>query len=179
MAQDSNSKKRQYEFAKMLVDGSKTIPEAYKIAYKDLIEEDVSEAKITNRAYAVSRSTRVQKIVTNLQEKQAVEEARLLVWDKRKASKYLLDRCGEVESNLKIIRGLRDNMLDNAELPDIAKLKLMNELSFSMNDTARVMKDVATEMNKLYGLSDPKVNLGQAIQIIIGGRDANDKDTAD
>ena len=40
-----------------------------------------------------------------------------------------------------------------------------------MNDTARVMKDVATEMNKLYGLQDPKTSMGQAVQIIIGRRD--------
>lgn len=173
MAVDPQSKKRQFELAKLLVEGSRTVPEAYQIAYKDLLEANPpeNEAQLTNRAYKAADTKGVQKYVQMLQEKAAVEEARLLVWDKRKASKYLLDRCGEVESNLQIIRALRDKMLEDEKLPDIAKLKLMNELSFSMNDTARVMKDVATEMNKLYGLQDPKTSMGQAVQIIIGRRD--------
>lgn len=173
MAIDPNTKKRQFELAKLMVEGSLTIPEAYRIAYKDLLEETPpeSEHQFTNRAYKASQTAGVQKYIKMLQEKAAVEEARLLVWDKRKASKYLLDRCGEVESNMQIIRQLRDNIIQNSNLNDVSKLKLMNELAFSMNDTARVMKDVATEMNKLYGLQDPKVNMGQAVQIIIGQRD--------
>lgn len=175
MAIDQKTKKRQYEFAKLLVEGSLTIPEAYKIAYKDLLEENPpeSENKLVNRAYTASKASGVQKQIKQMQERLAVEEARLLVWDKRKASKYLLDRCGEIESNMQIIRQLRDSMLEDKKLSDIAKLKLMNELAFSMNDTARVMKDVATEMNKLYGLQDPKTSMGQAVQIIIGRKDEN------
>ena len=173
MAMDSQSRKRQYELAKLLVEGSKTVPEAYQIAYADLLKENPpeNEAQMTNRAYKASDTKGVQKYVKMLQEKAAIEEARMLVWDKRKASKYLLDRCGEIEVNMEIVRKLRDNLISSTDYKDSTKLTIMQSVTMSMNDTARVMKDIAVEMNKLYGLQDPKTSMGQAVQIIIGERD--------
>lgn len=172
MAQDPQSKKRQFELAKLLVEGSKTIPEAYQIAYKDLLEQNPTEndAQMVNRAYRAADTKGVQTYVKMLQEKAAIEEARLLVWDKRKASKYLLDRCGEVEVNMNIIRNLRNTLMGDKTITDIKKLQLMQSISLSMNDTARTMKDIAVEMNKMYGLQDPKVSIGQAVQVIIGSK---------
>lgn len=169
---DPQSRKRQFELAKLLVEGSKTIPEAYQIAYKDLLEQNPTEneAQLQNRAYRAADTKGVQKYVHMLQEKAAVEEARLLVWDKRKASKYLLDRCGEVEVNMNIIRNLRNTLMGDKTITDIKKLHLMQSISLSMNDTARTMKDIAVEMNKMYGLQDPKVSIGQAVQVIIGSK---------
>jgi hypothetical protein len=159
---------------------SKSIVEAYKEVYADTLEPDCPESRLANRAYQVAASAGVKSAIEQIQKTQAVEEARLLVWDKRRATKFLLDRCNEVEANMAICRMLRDKMLEPNAYSTPAQIQMLQSITMSMNDTSRVIREIVKDMNEMYGLTDPKANMVQAVQIILGGRNSDmPQDSAD
>ena len=76
--------------------------------------------------------------------------------------------CHEIEVNIDITRELRDKML-NEPMKTSQQLSQMLKVAQICNDTARAIKECIREMNEMYGLTDPKVSTGNAVQIIIGG----------
>nr|DAW41967.1 MAG TPA: hypothetical protein [Caudoviricetes sp.] len=173
------TKRRHWALARLLCNTTKSIVEAYKEIYSDTFEPGLTEYKISNRAYQVAASQGVKSAIREIQEMQAVEEARLLVWDKRKATKFLLERCNEIDANMMVIRQLRDKMLQEPHAT-AAQIDMMWKITNSMNDTSRTIREIIKDMNEMYGLTDPKANMQQAVQIIIGGRNPSmPDDTAD
>lgn len=169
---------KQRRLAQLLVEGEMSIIEAYVQAYEQTPEQCKDRAKLANRAYAASKSKGVLHYIKKLQEAQAVEEARLLVWDKRKAARFLLRMCREVEVNIEITKRLRDKMLEEG-LKTTNQLTQMLKVSQICNDTARAIKECIKEMNEMYGLTKPEVSLTNAVQVIIGSPDDLPDDTVD
>lgn len=168
----------QRRLAQLLVEGEMSIIESYIQAYDQPPELCEDRAKLANRAYAASKSKGVLRYIKKLQEAQAVEEARLLVWDKRKAARFLLRMCREVEVNIEITKKLRDRMLEE-KLKTTNQLTQMLKVSQICNDTARAIKECIREMNEMYGLTTPEVSLTNAVQVIIGSPDELPEDTID
>ena len=113
------------------------------VTYKRIIrqgEQLEDRQKLASRAYMASRSRGVLYWIQKVQEQQAVEEARLLVWDKRKAAKRLLTMINEVQVNIEIVRRLRDKMLDEPSSTN-NQLNQMMKVSQMLNDTTRVIRD--------------------------------------
>ena len=160
--------RQQRRMAELLVRGELSVVDCYIDAYGQTREQCEDRQKLASRAYMASRSKGVLTCVKKFQEAQAVEEARLLVWDKRKASQRLLKMCHEIEVNIDITRELRDKML-NEPMKTSQQLSQMLKVAQICNDTARAIKECIREMNEMYGLTDPKVSTGNAVQIIIGG----------
>lgn len=86
--------------------------------------------------------------------------------------------CHEIEVNVDITRRLRDDMLEEG-LSTSQKLSQMLKVAQVCNDTARAIKECIREMNDMYGLTKPGVNLTNAIQVIIGGADSLPEDIVD
>ena|SRR5690606_7496293 len=168
----------QKRMAECLVRGDKSVVECYIEAYRPTPEECEDRQKLASRAYMASRSKGVLYWIQKLQEQQAVEEARLLVWDKRKAAKRLLSMMNEIQVNIEIVRRLRDKMLEEPGTTS-HQLTQMMKVSQICNDTTRAIKEIIKEMNEMYGLTQPSVNLNNAIQVIIGGTDELPDDTYD
>ncbi len=168
----------QKRLAVCLVEGEKTTVDCYIEAYKQEGEQLEDRQKLAARAYAASRSKGTTYWIQKVQEQQAVEEARLLVWDKRKASKRLLGMMREIEVNIEIVRKLRDNMLEETGNTN-QQLNQMMKVSHILNDTARAIREMIKDMNDMYGLTQPSVNMANAVQIIIGGAEELPDDTYD
>ena len=169
----------QKRMAELLLKGEKTITDCYIEAYNQTPEDCENKGNLYQRARNASITKGVTQYLKQLQEAEAVEEARLLVWDKRRATKRLLEMCHEIEANVKITRKLRDDMLDNPDLTTTAKLNQMLKVAQICNDTSRAIKECIQEMNQMYGLTKPEVNLTNAVQVIIGGGEELPDDTID
>ena len=169
----------QKRMAELLLRGEKTVTECYIEAYNQTPEDCENKQNLYQRAHNASISKGVISYLKQLQEAEAVEEARLLVWDKRRATKRLLEMCHEIEVNIRITRDLRDKLMDDPELHTGTKLNQMLKVAQICNDTARAIKECITEMNQMYGLSNPEVSLTNAIQVIIGGADELPDDDID
>lgn len=170
--------KQQRTLAQLLVEGEKSLIECYIEAYEQTPDKCVNRARLAARAHSASKTAGVQHYIKVYQEQQAVEEARLLVWDKRKASKRLLQMVKEVETNIDITRKLRDRMLEESLLPS-QKLTQMVKVAQICNDTTRAIKEIVREMNEMYGLTNPSTNLVAAVQVIIGSEESLPEDTVD
>lgn len=160
--------RQQKRMAELLVRGELSVVDCYIDAYGQTREQCEDRQKLASRAYMASKSKGTLYWIRKLEETRAVEESRLLVWDKRKAAQRLLKMCHEIEVNIDITRELRDKMLNSA-LSTERQLTQMLKVAQICNDTARAIKECIREMNEMYGLTDPKVNLTNAVQIIIGG----------
>ncbi len=168
----------QKRLAECLVEGEKTTVDCYIEAYRQTPEQCEDRGKLASRAYMASKSKGVLYWIQKLQEQQAVEEARLLVWDKRKAAKRLLSMINEIQVNIDIVRKLRDNMLNLPDTPS-RQLTQMMKVSHMLNDTTRAIREIVKDMNEMYGLTQPSVNMTNAIQVIIGGVEELPDDTYD
>lgn len=163
--------RQQKRMAELLVRGELSVVDCYIDAYGQTREQCEDRQKLASRAYMASKSRGTLCWIKKLEETQAVEEARLLVWDKRKAAQRLLKMCHEIEVNIDITRELRDRMLNEPEMKTSSRLTQMLKVSQICNDTARAIKECIREMNEMYGLTDPKVSLSNAVQVVIGGAD--------
>lgn len=170
---------QQRKLAQLLVEGERTLIECYIDAYNQTEEKCKNRARLSARAHSASKTAGVQHYIRLFQEQQAIEEARLLVWDRRKASKRLLQMTREIEVNIEITRKLRDKMLDDGELKTTQQLSQMLKVAQICNDTSRAIREVLHEMNEMYGLTKPEVSLTNAIQVIIGGAEQLPEDTID
>ena len=168
----------QKRMAECLVEGEKSTVDCYIEAYRQTPEQCEDRGKLASRAYMASKSKGVLYWIQKLQEQQAVEEARLLVWDKRKAAKRLLTMINEIQVNIDIVRKLRDNMLKLPGTPS-QQLSQMMKVSHMLNDTTRAIREIVKDMNDMYGLTQPSVNMTNAIQVIIGGVEELPDDTYD
>ena len=168
----------QKRLAECLVEGEKTTVDCYIEAYRQTPEQCEDRGKLASRAYMASKSKGVLYWIQKLQEQQAVEEARLLVWDKRKAAKRLLSMINEIQVNIDILRRLRDTMLDEPGTTS-KQLSQMMKVSHMLNDTTRAIREIVKDMNDMYGLTQPSVNMANAIQVIIGGAEELPEDTYD
>ena len=174
----SNPTKQQKKLAELLVAGDLSLVDSYIEAYEQTPEMCEDRQKLASRAYMASKSKGCLEWIKKLQEEQAIEEARILVWDKRKAAQRLLKMCHEIEQNIEITRRLRDKMLDEG-LSTSAQLSQMLKVAQVCNDTARAVKDCIREMNEMYGLTSPEVSLNNAIQVIIGSPEELPEDDED
>lgn len=173
-----NPTAQQKRMAQLLVEGNLSVVDCYIDAYKQTGDQLLDRQKLASRAYMASKSKGCMYWIQLLQEQQAVEEARILVWDKRKAAQRLLKMCHEIEVNIDITRELRDRMLDE-NLSTSQQLSQMLKVSQVCNDTARAIKECIQEMNSMYGLTKPEVSTASAIQVIIGSPESLPEDTAD
>lgn len=160
--------KQQKRLAELLVEGELTIVDAYIDAYNQTPEKCEHRQRLASRAYMASKSKGCLYWIGKLNEHKAIEEARILVWDKRKAARRLLKMCREIEVNIDITRQLRDKML-NEGMSTSMQLSQMLKVAQVCNDTARAVKECIREMNEMYGLTKPEVSLTNAIQVVIGG----------
>ena len=78
---------QQRKLAQLLVEGEKPIIDCYIEAYNQTGEKLENRGNLSSRAYAASQSKGVLYQIKILQEQQAIEEARILVWDKEKQPK--------------------------------------------------------------------------------------------
>lgn len=168
----------QKRLAELLVEGERSTVDCYIEAYRQTPEQCEDRQRLASRAYMASKSKGVLYWIQKLQEQQAVEEARLLVWDKRKAAKRLLSMINEVQVNIDIVRRLRDKMLDEPGTTS-KQLSQMMKVSHMLNDTTRVIRDITKDMSEMYGLTQPSVNMANAIQVIIGGAEELPNDDYD
>lgn len=168
----------QKRLAELLVEGERSTVDCYIEAYNQAGEQLEDRQKLASRAYMASKSRGVLYWIQKVQEQQAVEEARLLVWDKRKAAKRLLTMINEVQVNIDIVRRLRDKMLDEPSSTN-NQLNQMMKVSQMLNDTTRVIREITKDMSEMYGLTQPSVNMTNAIQVIIGGAEELPKDDYD
>lgn len=169
---------QQRKLAQLLVEGERPLIDCYIEAYNQTDAMCKDKGNLSARAYAASKSKGVMHYIAKLQEQQAIEEARSLVWDKRKAAQRLLKMTREIEVNIEITRKLRDNMM-GTDMNDVSKLNQMIKVSQICNDTTRAIKEILQEMNMMYGLSKPEVSLVNAVQVIIGSPDKLPEDTVD
>ena len=169
---------QQKRMAELLVEGELSVVDCYIDAYHQEGEQLVDRQKLASRAYMASKSKGCMYWIQVLQEQQAVEEARILVWDKRKAAQRLLKMCHEIEVNVEITRKLRDKMLAE-DLSTAAQLSQMLKVAQVCNDTTRAIKECIQEMNQMYGLTKPEVNMTNAVQVIIGSPENLPEDTVD
>lgn len=169
----------QKKMAQLMLQGEKTITECYIEAYNQTPEDCENKINLYQRARCASTSKGVTEYLKELQEHELVEEARLLTWDRRRATKRLLQMCHEIEVNINITRELRDKLMDSPELSAGIKLNQMLKVAQICNDTSRAIKECIQEMNSMYGLSKPEVNMMNAVQVIIGGAEEMPDDTID
>ena len=170
---------QQKKMAELLLRGEKTVTDCYIEAYNQTPEQCENKQNLYQRAYNASISKGVVTYLKTLQEAEAVEEARLLVWDKRRATKRLLEMCREIEVNVELTRKLRDKLMEDDTITDVGKLNQMLKVAQICNDTSRAIKECIQEMNQMYGLTKPEVALGNAVQVIIGGVEKLPEDTID
>jgi hypothetical protein len=170
---------QQKKMAELLLRGEKTVTDCYIEAYNQTPEQCENKQNLYQRAYNASISKGVVTYLKTLQEAEAVEEARLLVWDKRRATKRLLEMCREIEVNVELTRKLRDKLMEDNSITDVGKLNQMLKVAQICNDTSRAIKECIQEMNQMYGLTKPEVALGNAVQVIIGGVEKLPEDTID
>lgn len=170
---------QQKKMAELLLRGEKTVTDCYIEAYNQTPEQCENKQNLYQRAYNASISKGVVTYLKTLQEAEAVEEARLLVWDKRRATKRLLEMCREIEVNVELTRKLRDKLMEDDTITDVGKLNQMLKVAQICNDTSRAIKECIQEMNQMYGLTKPEVSLGNAVQVIIGGAEKLPEDTID
>lgn len=179
MAKRVTTSPQQRRFAELLVQGEMSVVDCYVDAYGQTEQQCEDRQKLASRAYMASKTKGVQEAIESFQKAQAVEEARLLVWDKRKAAQFLLKMCREIEVNVDITRKLRDKMLNDPTLKTSAQLSQMLKVAQICNDTSRAIKECIQEMNQMYGLSKPEVSMSAAVQVIIGGEQELPEDTVD
>ena len=172
------SSPQQRRFAELLVRGEMSVVDCYIDAYAQTEEECEDRQKLASRAYMASKTKGVQAAIEAFQQAQAVEEARILVWDKRKAAQFLLKMCREIEVNIDITRKLRDKML-NEDMTVAQRLSQMLKVAQVCNETSLASKECIKEMNSMYGLSKPETSLVAAVQVIIGNEEELPEDTAD
>lgn len=173
-----NATAQQKRLAQLIVEGEMSIVDCYIDAYNQKGEQLIDRQKLASRAYMASKSKGCLYYIQMFQEQQAVEEARILVWDKRKAAQRLLKMCKEIEVNVEITRQLRDKMLAEGGSTS-AQLSQMLKVAQVCNDTTRAIKECIQEMNQMYGLTKPEVSLSNAVQVIIGSPDNLPEDTVD
>lgn len=168
----------QRRLAELLVAGDLTLVDSYIEAYSQTEEQCKDRQKLASRAYMASKSKGCLYWIERLQQEQAVEEARILVWDKRKASRRLLKMCHEIEQTIEITRQLRDKMLTE-NLTTSSQLTQMVKVAQICNESSRMVKECIREMNEMYGLTKPEVSLTNAVQVIIGGAEDLPEDDID
>lgn len=172
------SSPQQRRFAELLVRGEMSVVDCYIDAYAQTPEQCEDRQKLSSRAYMASKTKGVLAAIKSFQEAQAVEEARILVWDKRKAAQFLLKMCREIEVNIDITRKLRDQMVQ-MDISAPQKLSQMLKVAQVCNETSMTIKECIKEMNNMYGLSKPETSLVAAVQVIIGNEEELPDDTVD
>lgn len=179
MSRRSAPTSQQRKFAELIVSGEYTMVDAYAEAYQVPPEQRADRATLSDRAYAASKTKGVSAYIRKLQEHMAVEEAKTLVWDKRRASVRLMKVIHEIETNVDITRELRDKAMEDPQMHIAKKLDQMVKVAQIDNDTMRLVKECILELNQMYGLTSPGVNLTAAVQVIIGGPEQLPDDTVD
>lgn len=135
---------------------------AYKVAYPDKVGT-ASEAVIRERAHGIMQGRGVRIALSQLQEQADLQLSRLVAWDRQKATKFLIKALNRIEENLDDIDKAKAAM-QREGFKDWKVLKFVIEMTYL---TSQSVKEVAKQLNDMYGLSLPEKVQNNALQIII------------
>ena len=90
-------------------------------------------------------------------------------WNIEKSTQKLMKALEKIEDNLELIESAKQKMLEEQKAPS----SIVSTITFSTNASVRALKEVASELNSIYGLNKQNVQLNGTLsqQVVFEGED--------
>ena len=152
------------KFCKLIIEEKMGQTEAYMEAYPKSKEWKKGAAAVA--ASNLAKKEHIQNRLAELREKCDKELVKRYVWSKEKATNTLMRVLEKVEKNLDLIESTKTDM----ESKGNSSSTILSTVTFQTNSIARTVKEVAQELNNLYGLNKTNIDLtGQIKQVVFEG----------
>lgn len=157
-------------FCELMAEGKKSQIDCYLEAYPKAKSWTRNSAQAA--ASTLVKKKHIQKRINELREKADQELIERYVWDKQKGTRTLLKALEKIENNLDTVSEAQKALIENAAGKEDV-IKTMNKTFYQMNSSAKMIKELASELNSMYGLNKTGVELsGSVAQVIFEGEDA-------
>lgn len=157
-------------FCELMAEGKKSQIDCYLEAYPNAKNWTRNSAQVA--AATLVKKSHIQKRINELKEKADKELIERYVWDKQKGTRTLLKVLEKMEKNLETLSDAQQELIEKASGKEEV-IKTINKTFYQMNSSAKMVKELASELNSMYGLSKTSVDLGGSIaQVIFEGEDA-------
>lgn len=157
------------KFCELIASGSKTQYECYIEAYPRAA--NWTKASANAAASALLKKPHIQERINSLKakfEKSVIEQ---YAWDKYRSTRVLMKTLEKIESNLDSLADIRNDLIKDTSNAD-GKLKAVNKTLYQINHSAKVVKELAGELNSMYGLNKSKFEFeGTMAQVVFEGAD--------
>lgn len=166
-------------FCELMAEGKKSQIDCYLEAYPKAKSWTRNSAQAA--ASTLVKKKHIQKRINELREKADQELIERYVWDKQKGTRTLLKALEKIENNLDTVSEAQKALIEKAAGKEDV-IKTINKTFYQMNSSAKMIKELASELNSMYGLNKTGVELsGSVAQVIFEGEDAlpPDEETVD
>lgn len=166
-------------FCELMAEGKKSQIDCYLEAYPKAKTWTRNSAQTA--ASTLVKKSHIQKRINELKEKADKELIERYVWDKQKGTRTLLKALEKVEKNLDTLSDAQQALIEKAAGKDDI-IKTVNKTFYQMNSSAKMIKELASELNSMYGLNKTGVELsGSIAQVVFEGEDElpPDEETVD
>lgn len=156
-------------FCELMAEGKKSQIDCYLEAYPKAKSWTRNSAQTA--ASTLVKKKHIQQKINELKEKAEQELIERYVWDKQKGTRVLLKAMDKINNNLDIIAEAQKELIANAGGKEDV-IKTINKTFYQMNTSAKMVKELASELNAMYGLNKTGVELsGSVAQVIFEGED--------
>lgn len=157
------------KFCELMAEGKKSRYECYIEAYPKA--KNWTKASAQTAASLLLKKPHIQKKIEQLREKVENKLVEQYVWDKDKSTKTIMCTLNTIENNIDTLMQSRDKLLESSTDAD-SRIKAVNKVLFGMTSCARVVKELAGELNSMYGFNKSNIELnGSMKQVIFEGED--------
>lgn len=163
------------KFCELMAKGDKPQYECYVEAYP--AAQKWTKASVQTAASMLMKKPHIRERIDKLKTKFEDKRIEQYVWDRDKSTRALVRTLSKIERNVDILAESRDSLLDN-ELSANAKIRSVNKVLYQMTTCAKAIKELAGELNSIYGLNKTNVELnGTMQQVVFEGEDELPEDT--
>ena len=157
------------KFCELMAKGDKTQYECYIEAYP--VSKSWTKGSVQTAASMLMKKPHIREKIDKLKNK--IEEKLLdqYVWDKDKSTRALMRTLSKIERNVDVLADSRDELLKGDNSPN-TKIKNVSKVLYQMTTCAKAIKELAGELNSIYGLNKTNVEVnGTMQQVVFEGED--------
>ena len=154
-------------FCQLMAEGKLSQVDAYIEAYPK--SKAWGKAAASVAASNLAAKPHIKQRIEQMREAIDKQRAIKYQWSKEKASEKLIQALEKIEDNLELIEKAKKKMLEDQKAPS----SIVSTITYSTNASVRALKEVAAELNSIYGLNKQNIQLNGALsqQVIFEGED--------
>ena len=154
-------------FCQLMAQGKLSQVDAYIEAYPKAKAWGKAAASVA--ACNLASKPHIKERIQQMREAIDKQEAIKYQWNIEKSTQKLMKALEKIEDNLELIEEAKQTMLREQKAPST----IVSTITFSTNASVRALKEVASELNSIYGLNKQNVQLSGALsqQVVFEGED--------